>query len=75
MNMYEEMQKAVVKAGRFNIQAFEITILTDNKLLRLRGNPQKMKEVKQTLWLDENHQQVSFVDILNEAIEKSRRQR
>lgn len=75
MNMYEEMQKAVAKAGRFNIQAFEITILTDNKLLRLRGNPQKMKEVKQTLWLDENHQPVSFVDMLNEAMAKSRRQR
>lgn len=73
MNMYEEMQKAVVKAERFNIQAFEITILADNKLLRLRGNPQKMSEV--ALWRDEKHQPVSFVDMLNEAIEKSRRQR
>lgn len=73
MNMYEEMQKAVVKAGRFNIQAFEITILTDNKILRLRGNPQKMNEV--ALRRDEKPKPVSFVDMLNEAIEKSRRQR
>lgn len=73
MNMYEEMQKAVVKAGRFNIQAFEITILTDNKILRLRGNPQKMNEV--ALWRDEKPEPVSFVDMLNEAMAKSRRQK
>ena len=57
-DMYKELQNAVVKAGRFNIQAFEVTILTDDgKMLRLGGNKEAIKKAKIALNLTETFNQ------------------
>ena len=58
MNMYQELQNAVVKAEKLNIKAFEVTVLAENgKVFRLSGNAGALNKAKMTLVLAEQMEQ------------------
>lgn len=58
MNMYQELQNAVVKAEKLNIKAFEVTVLAENgKVFRLSGNADALNKAKMALVLAEQMEQ------------------
>lgn len=57
-DMYQELQKAVVKAEKLNIKAFEVTVLAESgKVFRLSGNASALNKAKMTLVLAEQMEQ------------------
>ena len=58
MNMYQELQNAVLKAEKLNIKAFEVTVLAENgKVFRLSGNADALNKAKMALVLAEQMEQ------------------
>lgn len=57
-DMYQELQKAVVKAEKLNIKAFEVTVLAESgKVFRLSGNAAALNKAKMVLTLAEKMEQ------------------
>lgn len=56
-NMFTEMQSALAKAEKYDVKAFEITILTGDKILRLRGNPSELERARMRQLMEIKRQQ------------------
>ena len=73
--MYSDLQIAILKAAKFKIKAFDVTILTDDgKLMSLAGNKKDMEAAKKCKQLMDNYKRqraaeaYNFADELNKFV-------